>query len=92
MEGDGPNILELKSWLGRVSEPTTDPIAFWKRQQQGLPMLSQMAFDVLSIPSMSAECERIFSRAKLTSGPQRHSLVSETLEAIECLKSWRGDT
>ena len=40
-----------------------------------------MAIDILSIPAMSAEVERVFSGAKITMG------VS-TIEAVECLKSW----
>lgn len=91
-EGDGPAALELESWLGRHPETTNDPVAFWQRQQQAFPTLSQKALDILSIPPMSAECERIFSQAKLTMGPQRQQLVDESVEAIECLKYWRGNT
>ena len=40
-----------------------------------------MAIDILSIPAMSAEVERVFSGAKITMG------VS-TIEAVGCLKSW----
>ncbi|ODQ72320.1 hypothetical protein LIPSTDRAFT_71821 [Lipomyces starkeyi NRRL Y-11557] len=47
-----------------------------------------MALDVLSIPAMSAEPERLFSSAKITITDRRNRLGIETIEAIECLKSW----
>jgi hAT family C-terminal dimerisation region len=47
-----------------------------------------MAFDILSIPTMSAEPERLFSSAKITITDRRNRLGIESIEAIECLKSW----
>ena len=47
-----------------------------------------MAIDIHSIPAMSAEPERVFSGAKHTISDQRNSLKSETIELLECLKSW----
>ena len=35
----------------------------------GLPQLMKMAFDILSIPAVSAETEQIFSGTKLTIPP-----------------------
>ena len=49
-----------------------------------------MALDVLSIPSMSADPERLFSGAKITVSDRRNRLGIYTLEALECLKSWLG--
>ena len=43
-------------------------------------MLSKMAIDIFSIPPMSAEPERTFFSAK-------HTISSETLELLECMKS-----
>jgi len=37
---------------------------------------------------MSAEPERLFSGAKITITDCRNRLGIETIEAIECLKSW----
>ena len=37
---------------------------------------------------MSSEPERVFSGAKHTLSDQRHSLKSDTIEILECLKSW----
>lgn len=68
-----------------------NPIAWWRDRQDEYPSLSQMAFDMFSIPAMSAECERIFSLAKLIITTQRHSMNEATLEAIMCLKNWWED-
>lgn len=58
-------------------------------QQRDFPNLSRMALDVLSVPAMSASVERLFSSAKLTVTDSRNSLNIGSIEAIECLKSWR---
>ena len=51
-----------------------------------------MAFDILSIPAMSAEVERVFSSAKRALTPDRNALTIESLEVYELLRNWwRGD-
>lgn len=52
------------------------------------PSLSRMAIDILSIPPMSAEPERIFSGARRTITWSRHKLGVRNIERMECLKSW----
>jgi hypothetical protein len=47
-----------------------------------------MAIDILSIPAMSAEPERLFSDARITITDRRKRPRIETIEAIEYLKSW----
>ena len=47
-----------------------------------------MAIDILSIPSMSAEVERVFSGARRTISWERMRLGSERIENNECLKSF----
>jgi len=47
-----------------------------------------MAFDILTIPGMSAECERAFSQAKLLITDSRNHLLPPTVQACECLKQW----
>jgi len=49
-----------------------------------------MALNILSIPAMSAELERLFSGAKITIIDRRNQLGIESIQAIECLKSWLG--
>jgi hypothetical protein len=47
-----------------------------------------MALNILSIPAMSADPERLFSGAKITISDRRNRLGIYTIEALECLKSW----
>ena len=47
-----------------------------------------MAIDLLSIPAMSSEAERVFSLTKKTIDQERWSFKPHTIEALECLKSW----
>ena len=47
-----------------------------------------MAIDILSIPSMSAEVERVFSGGRWTITWDRMKLGSMNIERTECLKSW----
>ena len=47
-----------------------------------------MALDLLSIPAMSAEVERLFSSCKITITDRRNQIGIDSIEATECLKSW----
>jgi hAT family C-terminal dimerisation region len=58
-------------------------------QQRDYPNLSKMALDILSIPAMSASIERLFSSANMTVSDRRNRLTPDTIEMIECLKSWQ---
>jgi hypothetical protein len=64
------------------------PLEFWKENAYRFPRLSQMARDILSIPGMSAEVERVFSSAKLMIPPERSNLGADAIEAGECIRSW----
>ena len=48
-----------------------------------------MALDILSIPAMSDEPERVFSGARRTISWEQMSLGEDTIEATECLKHWK---
>jgi hypothetical protein len=39
-----------------------DVLAWWRANELMYPTLARMAFELFSIPSMSAEVERVFSR------------------------------
>ena len=69
-----------------------DPRRWWieETQQKLYPNLSKMALDMLSIPAMSAEPERLFSGAKISITDRRNRLGIESIQALECLKSWMG--
>jgi hypothetical protein len=40
----------------------TDPMQWWRMNGDRFPTWKRIAMDMLSIPAMSAEIERIFSR------------------------------
>ena len=48
-----------------------------------------MAIDILSIPLMSDEPERVFSRARRTVSWDRGQMEPETIKIRECLKHWK---
>jgi hypothetical protein len=62
-------------------------IQWWNDHSTLYPALSRMALDILSIPAMSAEVERVFSSAKLLISDARNRLKEDIIEACECLKS-----
>jgi hypothetical protein len=47
-----------------------------------------MAYDLFSIPAMSAECERAFSLARRLITDDRYNLKPDIIEADQCIKSW----
>jgi hypothetical protein len=50
--------------------------------------LSKLALDILSIPAISAEPERIFSATKLILADRQNKLSMKMIEALACWKSW----
>jgi hypothetical protein len=60
----------------------------WWMDSDLYPELRQQAFDVLSIPAMSAEIERVFSSAKLLIPPERNQISDQTIEVNELLRYW----
>jgi hypothetical protein len=48
-----------------------------------------MAIDILSIPPMSDEPERVFSGARRTVSWDRGKIEPKTIEIRECLKHWK---
>jgi len=47
-----------------------------------------MGVELMSIPAMSDEPERVFSSAKLHITDRRNRLGDDIIQASECLKSW----
>ena len=48
-----------------------DVVTWWRMNEMVYPTLAHMAFELFSIPSMSAEVERVFSRSYL----ENHELM-----------------
>src|SRR5438552_2376700 len=61
-------------------------------QHRTYPLLLIMTIDLLSIPAMAAEPERLFLGAKLTITDTRNWLQEESINATECLKSWAQES
>lgn len=86
-----PNLEdEYKRYCASDCTFDVDTRMWWleKTQQQSYPNLSRMALDMLSIPAMAADPERLFSSAKLVISDLRNKLGIDIIEAFECLKSW----
>jgi hypothetical protein len=66
-------------------------LAWWLQdtQRQRWPRLALMAIDILSIPPMSDEPERVFSGARRTITWDRGQMLPETIEQRSCLKHWK---
>lgn len=67
--------------------PTNADIITWWRLSP-FAQLRQHAYDVLTIPSMSSEVERVFSSAKILITDRRNRLKGETIEMLELLRDW----
>ena len=85
-----PTIDEYIRYCDVACTPIVDPRAWWLEQKTTYPALAVMALDILSIPAMEAEPERLFSSAEATMTDKRNQMKAETLEALESLKSWLG--
>ena len=67
---------------------TLGVMEYWRSREAQWPQLAAMAFDFLSIPAMSSECERVFSSCGLSTTPHASNLSVETLAYSECLSNW----
>lgn|SRR5215469_2341752 len=74
--------------LPNFQQKSVNLCTFWARYEEQYPALAQMAYDILSIPAMSAECERVFSSAKLLLSDRRARMKEDVIEASECLRAW----
>ncbi len=82
-------------WISFIEADPTEittqtALQWWCQEQQRTrhPRLSRMAIDILSVPAMSAEAERVFSGARRQIPWSRASLGSRVIEQMECLKHW----
>lgn len=66
------------------------PLQWWCKEEQRLeyPRLHRMAIDILSIPPMSDEAERVFSGVRRTISWDRARLGAWIVEMTELLGNW----
>lgn len=81
-------VDELAAYLREGTIPNISPLDYWRSREAMWPHLAQMAFDLISVPAMSSECERVFSSCGLVTSSHRSRLHSDGLEAGECVKNW----
>jgi hypothetical protein len=75
-----------------LAKPPTDLLGiteYWKVQESEWPHLTRMAYDFLSIPAISSECERVFSSYIKITSPESSRLSGKSLWHYECLKNWQ---
>ncbi|KAK8092683.1 restless-like transposase [Apiospora kogelbergensis] len=79
---------EWQQTKDKTDRVCTDPIAYWHEKRIRYPRLSRMALDFLTVQSMSAECERLFSGAGRMVTPCRNRLDARTISMSQVLRSW----
>ena len=88
----GKKADELNRYINMELEKTTldsNPLSFWKQQQNKFPLLSRYARSIHSIPATSASVERQFSGGGLVIQERRTSLNPEQLDNILLIRSMK---
>ena len=83
---------ELEAFTTCSTIETENPRLWWIQHQKDYPQLSRMALDLLAIPAMSSEVERVFSSTGMMVTDRRNRLKEDVIEAVECMKSWGADS
>lgn len=65
-------------------------IEYWYNRLETQPDLAQFALDILAVPPISDDCERLFSSAKILLEDRRSCLNMDIIEANECLRHSYG--
>jgi hypothetical protein len=80
---------EYEHYCSQPQVNTEYPLEWWRTVgSSNYPHLAQMAIDILSIPAMSDEPERIFSGLGHMITKRRTHLEQATTQAMQCLHSW----
>ncbi len=86
------NEDEFEKFVNSPPRPMTTrtPLEWWCREEQRIeyPRLHQLAIDVLSVPAMSDDPERVFSCARRTISWDRSRLTADTIEKLQCMSNW----
>jgi hypothetical protein len=90
-DDDRDNLQQYLS-TGRRKTPAGEvyfnPIEWWIEKKADWPILAQLALDLLAIPAMAAEDERVFSSTGKLITADRNQLDEDSIEAVECLRHW----
>jgi hAT family C-terminal dimerisation region len=85
------DLDEYEQWQRDIDDSdalVTDPYEYWHRRHVKYPRLSKMALDLLTVPPMSAECERLFSTSGRMVTKSRNRLDARTIGLCQTLRSW----
>ncbi|KAF5227806.1 hypothetical protein FANTH_14671, partial [Fusarium anthophilum] len=89
----GLDLDEYEQWQRDIEDAdasVTDPYEYWHIRRLKYPRLSRMALDLLTVPPMSAERERLFSTTgrMVTKSRNRLDAISIHIHAIFTNVSW----
>jgi len=83
-------LLPISDWRYREIDSRHDALRRenWHMRWLECPKISRMALDLLTVPLMSAECERLFSITGLMVTKSRNRLDASTIGLCQTLRSW----
>ncbi|KAI8402709.1 hypothetical protein FOFC_18025 [Fusarium oxysporum] len=87
----GLDLDEYEQWQRDIEDAdasVTDPYEYCHIRRLKYPRLSRMALDLLTVPPMSAECERLFSTTGRMVTKSRNRLDASTIGLCQTLRSW----
>jgi hypothetical protein len=88
IDDESYNSDELERYLREErASKDTNPITWWKSNQDRYPILKHIAFDHLAAPASSAADERQFSMADNVLNSEHYNTLDDLAEAHQCLKS-----
>ena len=79
---------EYEEYCKTVAKPCEYFLQWWRDHREEYPLLSKMVLDLLSIPLISAECERVFSSAKILITDRRNGLKENIIKTYTLLRWW----
>ena len=72
-----------------VDENKFNLLAWWNAESSKFPRLSKIFRDILAVPISTVASKSAFCTSGRVIGPHRSRLLSETVEALMSLQSWR---
>ena len=90
-----PKIVAYQTELDRYLSEEVEPfsaefkiLSWWQQNDIKYPVLQEIARDVLAVPLTSVALESAFSSGGRLLDPHRSRLLSTTVEAMMCARSW----
>lgn len=79
-----PIDLELERWMGTelIKDLDLDILQYWKQKSKELPLLGDLARNILAVQPTSCSSERLFSEAGLVATRRRPLLATSSCERL----------